>query len=221
MFSLFSCIVKRVLRTVRSNRLPKPTSGVGRFVYKSNRVSLNLNRHPTSQIVLNGNVYLQSDLGDRGFVNISMAENSILLVDGDLILGPGVHLQVCKNATLTFGGRKSSSGSGITCNTRVMVNQNLTIGSDCLIAWDCFISDCDWHQIHNQPNTISVKIGDGVWVAQGVTILKGSNIGSGSIVASKSVVAGGVFGPQSLIAGNPARVVRHPVAWSRDLDPTH
>ncbi|WP_419194027.1 acyltransferase [Novipirellula herctigrandis] len=150
-----------------------------------------------------------------------MAENSTLLIDGDLILGPGVFLHVNKNANLTFGGRNTSSGSGITCNTRVMVNQSLTIGSDSIIAWDCFISDCDWHQIHNQQNTIPVKIGDGVWIAQGATVLKGSDIGSGSIVASKSVVSGGTFGRQSLVAGNPAKVVRHPVVWSRDLDATH
>lgn len=53
-----------------------------------------------------------------------------------------------------------------------------------------------------------IVIGDDVWVGANVTILKGVTIGSGSIVATGSVVTRGVYPPRSIIAGNPARVVR-------------
>lgn len=53
-----------------------------------------------------------------------------------------------------------------------------------------------------------IVIGDDVWVGANVTILKGVTIGSGSIVATGSVVTRGEYPPRSIIAGNPARVVR-------------
>ena len=53
-----------------------------------------------------------------------------------------------------------------------------------------------------------VEIGDDVWVGANATILKGVTIGSGSIVASGAVVTRGIYPPRSIIAGNPARVVK-------------
>ena len=53
-----------------------------------------------------------------------------------------------------------------------------------------------------------IIIGDDVWIGANVTILKGVTIGSGSIVATGTVVTRGVYPPRSIIAGNPARVVK-------------
>ena len=51
-------------------------------------------------------------------------------------------------------------------------------------------------------------IGDDVWLGAGVIVLKGAQIGHGSTVASGSVVTSGVYPPRSVLAGNPARVVK-------------
>ena len=53
-----------------------------------------------------------------------------------------------------------------------------------------------------------VVIGDDVWVGANVTILKGARIGSGSVVATGAVVLKGVYPEKSLLAGNPAKVVK-------------
>lgn len=53
-----------------------------------------------------------------------------------------------------------------------------------------------------------IIIGDDVWVGASVTILKGAVIGSGSIVATGAVVLKGNYPPNSLLAGNPASVVK-------------
>lgn len=52
-----------------------------------------------------------------------------------------------------------------------------------------------------------VTIGDSVWIGAGVTILPGVTIGSGSVIGAGTVVLRDV--PEStLVAGNPARVIR-------------
>ena len=51
------------------------------------------------------------------------------------------------------------------------------------------------------------RIGNDVWIGQGATILPGAQIGNGVIVGAGSVV-GGQVAPFSVVAGNPARIVR-------------
>ena len=50
-------------------------------------------------------------------------------------------------------------------------------------------------------------IGDDVWIGQGARILPGAQIGTGCIIGAGAVV-GGSFPPYSVIAGNPARILR-------------
>ncbi len=52
-----------------------------------------------------------------------------------------------------------------------------------------------------------VIIGHDVWIGTGAFIMSGLQIGSGSIVAARAVVAKS-FPPYSVIAGNPARLMR-------------
>ena len=54
------------------------------------------------------------------------------------------------------------------------------------------------------PDTV---LGNDIWVGQGARILPGANIGDGCIIGAGAVVAGHVP-PYSIIAGNPARLVR-------------
>lgn len=54
----------------------------------------------------------------------------------------------------------------------------------------------------------AILIGDDVWVGANCTILKGARIGSGCIVATGAVVLAGEYPDRSLVAGNPAKVVK-------------
>lgn len=54
----------------------------------------------------------------------------------------------------------------------------------------------------------AIEIGNDVWIGANVTVLKGAKIGDGSIVASSAVVLGGVYPARSILAGNPAKVVK-------------
>jgi virginiamycin A acetyltransferase len=54
------------------------------------------------------------------------------------------------------------------------------------------------------PDTV---IGNDVWIGQGARILPGARIGDGVIVGTGAVV-GGTVPPYSVVAGNPARILR-------------
>jgi virginiamycin A acetyltransferase len=53
-------------------------------------------------------------------------------------------------------------------------------------------------------------VGNDVWIGTGATILPGARIGDGVIVGAGAVV-GGTIPPYTVVAGNPARVIRHRV----------
>lgn len=123
------------------------------------------------------------------------------------------------DASLTVGERTFIGASLIVIADRV------DIGSDVLIAWGCTIVDHDSHALRFDDRRTDVvdwlrgakdwshveikpvTIGDKVWIGLGALIVKGVTVGEGSVVAAGSVVTRDVP-PFSLVAGNPARVVR-------------
>jgi acetyltransferase-like isoleucine patch superfamily enzyme len=86
------------------------------------------------------------------------------------------------------------------------------IGQNCLIGHDVFSIDSDFHHLdpdkrNIDPGSESIKIGNNVFIGSYVKILKNVCIGDSSVVASGAVVSG-TFPARSLIAGNPAELIR-------------
>ena len=124
-----------------------------------------------------------------------------------------------EGASLSLGDRTFVGKSKIAIASRV------EIGNDVLIAWGCTIVDHDSHALlfANRKDDVSnwylglkdwsrveiepVIIQDKVWIGLNAVILKGVTIGEGAIVAAASVVTRDVA-PWTMVAGNPARVVR-------------
>lgn len=99
----------------------------------------------------------------------------------------------------------------------IYARQGIYIEDDVTIGANTKIFDNDFHSLdpEERRNDIfdnlickDVKIGKNVFVGCNCIILKGTEIGENSIVGAGSVVCG-KFEANSVIAGNPARMIRN------------
>lgn len=104
----------------------------------------------------------------------------------------------------------------------VLEGRNLSLGADCMIASEVEVRTGDSHEMFeladggarmNQGSPVAIV--DHVWMGKRAIVLKGVEIASGCVVGIGSVVTRSVMEPDSVLAGNPARVVRRDVRWQR------
>jgi len=94
-------------------------------------------------------------------------------------------------------------GSYVSIGNKVTVSANVFIGTtDVVISNDTRESFRDW-QIIERP----VRVGNACFIGFGAVLLPGTILGDGCVVGANSVVRGEFF-DGSIIAGNPARVLR-------------
>jgi acetyltransferase-like isoleucine patch superfamily enzyme len=121
--------------------------------------------------------------------------------------------------TVRIGDRSYIGASQLVCHT------GIDIGNDVIISWGVTIVDhnshaLDWAQRRNDialwregrkdwdgVAIAPVVIEDKVWIGFGASILKGVRLGTGAIVGAQAVVTRDVA-PFTVVAGNPARVIR-------------
>ena len=119
-------------------------------------------------------------------------------------------------ATVTIGDNVGLSGVTIYARTSV------SIGDNTLVGVNTKIMDNDFHPLdkeerrqqilQNQSDNEFIKskpvaIGKDCFIGCNAIILKGTVLGDGCVVGAGSVVSG-VFEPNSVIAGNPGRVIK-------------
>lgn len=178
---------------------------------------------------------------DRVRFDIVGDGNSIDIADGCTlrnvvfhIRGDGHTIKIAKDCRFTTGGSFWFEDSGCSCqvgegSSFENVNLALTeagsrieIGRDCMFAYDIDVRTGDSHSIVESETgkrinpAANVRIGDHVWVGTHAILLKGVELPNDCIVASGSVVTKSVDEPGSIVAGNPAHVVRKGVSWLRE-----
>lgn len=161
----------------------------------------------------NINVENQLVLGDNSFISngrttlLRMDEGATLNVKGYFSAFYGCDIICFKDSTLNIGSGFFNSDVKIRCTKEINIGENV------FISHDVTIMDSDAHQIKNgNERTKAVTIGDNVWIGSKALILKGVNIGSGAVVGAGSVVTKDVPA-NSVVAGNPARVIKENIKW--------
>lgn len=193
-------------------------------------------------VITNGNLIVEEGVKIQN-VNIRIEDGSMkigknsILEQGDNYRRPTISIEVGSltitnnvsfraDVLIRFGG-ELYIGEYTAINERTVLrcDENINIGSFCMISYDCLIFDTNTHEILpleerrkmtlsdypligkeiNKPITKIITIKDDCWVGQRCSILKGANMEKGSILALGSTLTGHI--PQEQVAaGNPAVV---------------
>ena len=166
------------------------------------------------------------------FLNNFNIVNSILnnvVIGEESIIGATIIFENT-NGSVLIGDRVYIGDSKIICKNKIIFE------NDILVAWGVVFYDHNSHSLdykkrqkdikqvlydynHHSGNYLANKVWSDVnchpiiiknnaWIGMDALILKGVTIGEGAIVAARSVVTKNVP-PFTVVAGNPARIVKH------------
>ena len=102
-----------------------------------------------------------------------------------------------------------------------VTNGSISIGENCLFSYQVTLRNHDTHHIFDKDTGERINfagnmiIGNHVWLGYGVTLLGSASIGDNSIAGTMAVTSA-AFPREVVIAGNPARIIREHVCWSKD-----
>jgi acetyltransferase-like isoleucine patch superfamily enzyme len=153
-----------------------------------------------------------------------------LQTDGLCFVGPGVELEIGRNAVVRLGrwswighgtkirahegmveiGAKSVLGQECTISSF----QHISIGRECIVADRVMLIDFD-HGVVEEDRPIRVQgiykrdvhIGHNCWIGYGACILRGVTVGDNAIIGTSTVVTKDLPA-NSVAAGTPARILR-------------
>lgn len=135
--------------------------------------------------------------------------NGTLIFKGQINFEQGTYLLVSNNANLTFG----TNGTFVGSDTKIMCFENIFIGDNVEITWECQIIDTSFHYIFNEKGETSkltkkIIISDNIWIGNRTTIMKGAILPEYSIVASNSLINKDFSDNEkySFFAGQPAKL---------------
>ena len=160
--------------------------------------------------------------------NSSIVELEIFVRGNNNVISIGENCRFIKGGVLWVEDNRcrliiGSSTSFVTAHLAVTeTGSNIEIGEDCMFAYDIDVRTGDSHSILDEASGArinkaeNVYIGNHVWVATHANILKGVKIMDNCIVGSGAVVVKGGAEDGVIYAGNPAKIVKRNINWSRE-----
>lgn len=143
-------------------------------------------------------------IGDDVTINSSFLSNLVGLYQRTIIITR------TPEAVIHIGNHVGISGATIYARTSVTIGDNTNIGGNAKIL------DNDFHPLEIEARNADIKekigtrpivIGKNCFIGCNSLILKGTVLGDGCVVGAGAVVSG-TFEENSVIAGNPARVIK-------------
>lgn len=158
----------------------------------------------------------------NGFTVCFAFKNSTILIGEGSVINSGslTNLLGLYQRTIfvaRYGGAiVIGKNSGISGSTIYSMDE-IRFGDNCMIGANCKIIDNDFHpldinkRLANKPSDICkkpIKIGNNCFLGMNSIILKGTILGNNCVVGAGSVVSGS-FPDNVIIAGNPAKIIKH------------
>jgi len=166
----------------------------------------------------------------KGTVSLSIA-NSAKIAGCDIsIRGENNRLEIEEGATLRksqieilgnncsiFIGKNCIIGHG--CYISAKEGKKVVIKVDCMLSRNVKLMTSDGHPIFQDGKVINegadIIIDEHVWLADNVTILKGVHISKNSVAGINSTVTKDIA-KGSIVAGNPAKVIKSDITWAEE-----
>ncbi len=151
-------------------------------------------------------------IGDNCVVKSSVLSNLVGLYSRTIIVTRN------SEAEIIIGNNVGISGATIYSRKKIHIGDNTCIGGNCKILDNDF-HPIEWEKRNRLLNDINggedaglipnkeIIIGKNCFIGCNSIILKGTVLGDGCVVGAGAVVSG-QFAPNSVIAGNPARVIK-------------
>lgn len=161
----------------------------------------------------------------------SVFRNSKFIIGNDSnILVAKTHARGIINTTADLSGigRNKVLMIGAGCSIEscrfAMANESnikIILGKNCMLSSNITFRGTDGHTIYDLESrkvlnqTRPILIGDNVWIGSGATFVKGSSVAANTVVATMSLVSRSFTKENTVIAGNPAEIVKSNVGWDR------
>ena len=143
---------------------------------------------------------------------IQIRKGARLTTKGNVGILYGSCVEVHEGGELTIG-KDFGANTGLT----IVCGGKITIGDDVMCGRHVTLRNTNGGHPMNIPgakNTRPLIIGDHVWFCENSTVMNGVKIGSGAVIGSYAVVYDNVPA-NTLVMGNPAKVVMENVQWTR------
>jgi acetyltransferase-like isoleucine patch superfamily enzyme len=162
------------------------------------------------------------DIEDMGFIyntKITIRGNNNKIKISSGVVMNHVHIDIEDNHNLVSIGNKTTF-YGRT-DIAAIESTKVIVGDDCMFSGNIQIRTGDSHSIVNKDGkrinyARDIYIGSHVWLGTNVICLKGTSIPSNCIIGASSLLNKSFDIPNSVIAGNPAKLIKTDINWIRE-----
>ncbi|MBQ6221565.1 MAG: acyltransferase [Solobacterium sp.] len=154
-------------------------------------------------------------------VFIAGDNNTIRIDDNVSAVFTSFHMEK-ENNTVKVGMHTSLHGrDNGTIEFVLEESTTITVKEDCMISNDVSFRSSDSHSIINDKgerinHAKDIVVNDHVWIGMRSLVLKGTVIQKNSIIGAGSICNKVYEKENCMIAGNPAKIIKENVNWSRD-----
>lgn len=150
---------------------------------------------------------------------ITLSNKGKIIFRGKVQIGNDAALSVGPSGSLCFGDDIIGSAS-----LKIACYDSVSVGDRVRIGWNTQIIDTDFHLLKaaggrkcDGPGYASVKIGEGVWIANSCKIYKGTVIPHSCVVASDTVLHSSLKCEPCSVISNDKKMIIRAVGYYRDL----